>query len=343
MKLSLFTLAIAFATLMSCTHSENKGQNKTFLPNITGRNGEVLIVMNETIKNDTSGQYLRAILTEDVIGLNAREPLFDIQSIPAAHLTSEMKTFRNIISVEVADSILNDTTLFYRDNWATPQAYITVRAHSKAALLKTLENNHLRILSYLTKSENDRIIAFNRRTANNAVSKELSDRFGVKIVVPNTFSRCTPHHPDDLSWIMIDTDQSQCGMFMYEYEYTSQDCLSKEYILNVRGKLLRDNIEGPNGSYMCTETRFGLDEITYDAGYYNKTYIAELRGLWRMEGYAMGGPFVLRAHLDAARNRVVVTDGYVYYPSRDRKRNLIRQLEAVMYSLEFPKEETENQ
>ncbi|MDO4461619.1 MAG: DUF4837 family protein [Bacteroidia bacterium] len=337
MRTSFISLALLLLSLVSCSQSENT--NKTHLPNVTGRNGEVLIVMNETIKADTSGQFLRAMLTDDFVGLNAPEPLFDIQSISPKYLTADMKTFRNIIYVEVADSILNDTTLFYKDNWATPQAFITVRAHNKQALLKTLENNQLRILGYLTKSERDRMISFNKRTGNNAISKELGNRFGVNIVVPNTFSRCKPHNPSDLSWIMIDTDASQCGMFMYEYEYASEDCLSKEYILNVRDKLLLANVEGPHNSYMCTETRFGLDEITYKAGYFNGQYVAELRGLWRMEGYAMGGPFVLRAHLDQERNRVVVTDGYVYYPSKDRKRNLIRQLEAVMYSLEFPKNE----
>jgi hypothetical protein len=48
----------------------------------------------------------------------------------------------------------------------------------------------------------------------------------------------------------------------------------------------------------------------------------------------MGGPFVMLAELDAFRQRVVVADGYVYAPSKD-KRNFIRQVEAMIYSMRF--------
>ncbi|MCQ2215043.1 MAG: DUF4837 family protein [Bacteroidales bacterium] len=337
MRTSIPILLLIAASLLSCSPSGNSG--KIALPNVTGRNGEVLVIMNEGIKADTSGGYLRAMLTDDFVGLSASEPLFDFQSIPLRHLTGDMKTFRNIINVEVSDSISRDTVNFYNDYWATPQAFINVRAHSKEALLSTLERNHIKIVGFLTKSERDRMIAFNHRTGNNAISKDLSEKYGVNIVVPNTFSRCNPKHPDDMSWININTDEYQCGLFMYSFDYTSEDCLSKTFLMNKRDQLLRDNVEGPGGSYMCTEIRYGLDETIYKAGNYNGMYVAELRGLWRTEGYAMGGPFVLRAHLDQKRGKVIVTDGYVYYPSKQRKRNLIRQLEAVMYSLELPKEE----
>lgn len=47
----------------------------------------------------------------------------------------------------------------------------------------------------------------------------------------------------------------------------------------------------------------------------------------------MGGPFLLRAVVDEDAQRVIVTDGYVFYPSREQKRNHIRSLEAIMYTL----------
>lgn len=44
------------------------------------------------------------------------------------------------------------------------------------------------------------------------------------------------------------------------------------------------------------------------------------------------------AELDACRKRVVVVDGYVYAPSKE-KRNLLRQVEAMVYSLRFKDQE----
>lgn len=339
MRNLFIAILVLLVGLTSCSSEQGKS-DKTFLPTVTGRNGEVLVVMNEAIKTDTCGVYIRAMLTDDFVGLSAPEPIFDMQSIPAKYLTADMKTFRNIIYVEVSDTIKSEGVRFYNDYWAAPQAFISVKAKNKATLLSLLEENHLKIVSFLVKSERDRLIAFNRKAGSNSLGKDIKERYGVSMVIPNAFSKCNPKNADDMSWIQIDTDESQCGMFVYSYDYTSEECLSKEYILNYRDKLLRENVEGPNGSYMCTEIRFGLDEIIYKAGESNNMYVAEIRGLWRMEGYAMGGPFILRAHLDTATNKVIVTDGYVYYPSKDRKRNLIRQLEAVMYSLSIAKEET---
>jgi hypothetical protein len=42
------------------------------------------------------------------------------------------------------------------------------------------------------------------------------------------------------------------------------------------------------------------------------------------------------AHIDPENNRVVVTEGYVYAPEKPEKRNLVWQLESVLYSFRFP-------
>ena len=66
----------------------------------------------------------------------------------------------------------------------------------------------------------------------------------------------------------------------------------------------------------------------------NGNYTVEIRGLWRVEGDFMGGPFVSLSSLDLARNRVVTAEGFLYSPKYD-KRDYLRQLEAVIYSLTF--------
>jgi hypothetical protein len=48
----------------------------------------------------------------------------------------------------------------------------------------------------------------------------------------------------------------------------------------------------------------------------------------------MGGPFLNYAILDEENNRIISLDGYVYYPNND-KRDLLLQLEAMFYTLEF--------
>jgi hypothetical protein len=57
-----------------------------------------------------------------------------------------------------------------------------------------------------------------------------------------------------------------------------------------------------------------------------------------MEGDMMGGPFVSHARVDRPNGRVVVVEGFVYSP-KGLKRNLIRQMEAVLYTLTLPQEQ----
>ncbi|MDX9729940.1 MAG: DUF4837 family protein, partial [Bacteroidales bacterium] len=64
----------------------------------------------------------------------------------------------------------------------------------------------------------------------------------------------------------------------------------------------------------------------------NETDFIEMRGLWTLEGGFMGGPFISYAFIDSASSRAVVVTGFVYAP-REEKRELLRQVEALMYTV----------
>jgi hypothetical protein len=55
-----------------------------------------------------------------------------------------------------------------------------------------------------------------------------------------------------------------------------------------------------------------------------------------VENDFMGGPFVSYTFVDEKRNRVVTLDGYVYAPNAP-KRDLMIQLESIMYSMKLDK------
>jgi len=75
--------------------------------------------------------------------------------------------------------------------------------------------------------------------------------------------------------------------------------------------------------------------VSYKSCFFpNSPYSVEARGLWGLFGHPgdlMGGPFVSYTLLDTVYNRVVTLDGFLYAPS-DPKRDLLRQLEAILKS-----------
>lgn len=331
--------AIMFAALAANTACRQQ-TGETFKPAITGRNGEVLLVINDDVKRDTAGQFLLGLLAEPVVGLPALEPIFDVQTVPNGFFDGDrtMHSFRNIIVTMVSDTVTAPDVQFFDEVWAKQQAVAIARAKSKTDLLAVLDSNALKIVSYFSRHERNRLISFNTRTRHIPLSESVRKRWGVELTIPNTFSEGKSKQPETVQWLLIDADAYQAGLLIYSFPFDGRmQSIEKEQLVAVRDSVLGANIEGPQGSHMTTETRFGLDEIIYKYGKQGGMNAAEIRGLWRMDGYPMGGPFVMRAVIDEENQRVLVTDGYVYYPAKDRKRNIIRQLESVMYTLKKTK------
>ena len=63
-------------------------------------------------------------------------------------------------------------------------------------------------------------------------------------------------------------------------------------------------------------------------------------GLWEMNGAVMGGPFVSHVRVDEKNQRVIVSEAFVYSPGR-KKRDIMRRMEAALYTLVLPGEEVE--
>ena len=61
----------------------------------------------------------------------------------------------------------------------------------------------------------------------------------------------------------------------------------------------------------------------------------ELRGFWDVKNDFMGGPFVSHVRLDKANQRIIVSEIFIYSPDK-MKRNLVRQIEASLYTLKLP-------
>ena len=54
-----------------------------------------------------------------------------------------------------------------------------------------------------------------------------------------------------------------------------------------------------------------------------------------MKGDFMGGPYVSHTRLDEKNQRIITAEIFVYSPDK-MKRNLVRQMEASLYTLKLP-------
>lgn len=323
---SLFTVFLCFLLLGACSNKGNHGVHK----NVTGRAGELLIVISDKSWDDIPGNILRKTLAQPQYSLPQDEPLFDLIAIPHEGFKDIFRTTRNIIQTRISPIIENQGVTYTDNIWAYPQATVQINARNNEEFEKIFNENSDKIISYFLKAERDRMISVYKGTNDKAVYNTLKDKYDIMLQVPPGFK--VSQEKENFVWLRYETPEISQAIMVYWFPYKSDSTFTTNYLLNMRDSILKANVPGPlEGSYMATERRV---EPTFNIFRHNGNYAAELRGLWRVEKDFMGGPFLMLSELDIYRQRVVVADGYVYAPSKN-KRNYLRQVEAMIYSMSF--------
>lgn len=325
-KFNFATLLILAFTLFSCNF--NKGAK---METITGKSNEVLIVVGKETWKGPVGSLIRQTLAQPQSSLPQEEPIFTLINVPPDAFTSLFKTARNIVTVKISPSFAEPKVEFVNDTWAYPQAVVNIEANSTESFDEIFRKNSDKIIGYFLRAEKERMQKTYYDAHEKAVYSELLKNFYLKLYVPTGFN--IVKKDSNFVWIRYDTQLLYQSIVIYTYPYDSDSTFTLKYQLAKRNLFLKNNIPGPlPGSYMTTEIEVPQD---FNILKYKGNYASEMRGLWRVENDFMGGPFVSLSVLDASRRRVVTVEGHVYAPKND-KRNYLRQVEAMIYSLEFP-------
>lgn len=311
-----------------------KRNNQVIHRNITGKAGELIVVMSKVAWDDKPGNIVRHFLTQPQVSLPQEEPLFDVTLIPHEAFKDIFMSTRNIIQTRISPIIENPGITFTDDMWAYPQATCQINARNNEEFIKLFTENNLRIIGYFLKAERDRLMKNYDKLHEKAVYNTLENKFDLNLRVYPGFIIKTP--AEGFAWIRFETPEISQALLVYTFPYRSDSAFTLNYLIAKRDSFLRLYVPGPTkGSYMTTEK---MAKPVLNITRHNGNYAAEVRGLWKVENDFMGGPFIMLAELDAVRQRVVVIDGYVYAPSKN-KRNLLRQVEAMVYSLRLKDQE----
>lgn len=298
---------------------------------ISGKSNEVVIVIGKETWKGEVGSLIREVLAQPQSSLPQEEPIFSLIDVPPEAFINLFKTSRNIVTVKISPTYTEPKVEFARDTWAYPQAVVNIQASSAENFEELFVANSDKIIGYFLKAEKDRMQSTYLKSHEKAVHNALLKDFNLKLYVPTGFH--IVKKDSNFAWVRYDTPLITQNIFVYTYPYESDSTFTLKYQLGKRNVILKHNIPGPTpGSYMTTEMELPQD---YNILKHRGNYASEMRGLWRVENDFMGGPFVSLSVLDASKKRIVTVEGNVYAPKND-KRNYVRQLEAMIYSLEFP-------
>ena len=314
--------------------AKKKNKKKSFMmPNASGLPYEMLVVMDDEQWDRPLGRAVYEVLDTDVPGLPQSERSFRITRVEPSGMSSNMfRIMRNIIKVDIQKIYTQPKFKFARDVYSHPQMVMTLQAPDEASLAKYVEENAQSIIDFFTKAEMNREIDNLREQHNPEVSRLAKEILGVDVWVPWEVNKYKKGK--DFLWASTNTGKKDMSIVLYSYPYTDKNTFTLEYFINKRDSVMKVNIPGgPEGSYMTTQH----DYVYVQDGTVRGKYAQVARGLWRVKGDRMGGPFVSHSRVDEVNGRIIVAEAFVYAPE-SLKRDLMRRIEAALYTVQLPVE-----
>ena len=318
--------------LVSCNNQ------KALLPNISGKAGEVLVVIEKEDWEGALGNATRELLAKDCPFLVMREPLYSLANVTHGGFGNMFKVHRNIVFFDLKADEAEAGVRYLESVWADSQCVVEIKAPNASRAVELLAVNGGSIISYIEQAERNRVLHSTYRYEDKSLAIKIAAIFGGCLHLPSGYK--FKKQADDFIWIADEKYYTNQGILVYRYPAAgdASDFAINNLIRN-RNAILRENVPGmQENSFMTTGQ---IPTPTVEFMKFKGRSFAQTRGYWEVENDFMGGPFVSHAFYSPDGKYIVVAEAFVYAPKYD-KRQYLRQTESLLYSWEWKKEKEEN-
>ena len=305
----------------------------------------------------TTYDMVKAVMGADMPCLPQMEPYFTLSQVPTAAFDDYLKPTRNILFVDIDPNKYTQTKAKVSTNvWSKPQAVYRIQAPSDEEFAAYWLAHGEEVREWFIRQELKRQAAFYRGSTNTQARNALQQTIGCDMWIPedymlimDTVIECAfpalPTREEEtpsvrLVWCCNNKGPMRRDLVVYAYDYTSEQMFSLERLNAMRDEVLGRVVSASvEGSYMGTEYKVFPPQKRNVVSLENKPnegfYATEVRGLWKIKnGEAMGGPYVSLSRLDQANGRVVTAETFIFAAGQ-KKRNALRQAEAILYTLKM--------
>jgi len=350
-----FAAAVLLAAVTALTACGKGGRT---LPSATGSIYECVVVTN-----NTPYSAIAEVMAADMPCLPQMESFFTLSHVEQPAFDDFLKSARNVLIADTDSGRYTQVKArFSRDNWSKPQAVCRIQAPDTASFGAWWRENGTAVREWFVREELARQGRFLRGGTNRQAREALQKSMGCDILVPEDYM--VVKDSAGLLWCCNSKGPVRRDLVIYSYPYTDSLAFTQEHLCRKRDEVFGRLVSGAvQGSYMGTEYRHFPPQMRYIRPLRHSPtsqtsptsptissspsiqpsapsfYAAEVRGLWRLYGgEAMGGPFVSHSRLDCVNGRVVTAEVFVYAAGQ-KKRNALRQAEAILYTLRLPEEQ----
>lgn len=350
----LFLLSIVY--LSSCD-LEKTAKMQNNLPKANGKPGEIIVVMDSAQWEGKVGKEVRTTFSEFVFYLPREEPMFFLNHIDPISFKSILKKQKNIIFVTVLGDnskgnrklktyftreslkmIEEDSSLFMypkKNEFAKGQEILHLFGETEEILKDNIAKNRDKLQKHFLDIEEKRFYKslYTAKVAK-GISSHIEDKLGCELKVPFGFDIAI--EDDNFIWLRNFSPDVDKSIFISWVDYTSEEMFTLDSLLKLRTEISKPYIlYKPEDlqSYMLTETdNFNVFRKKIN---FKGHYAIELRGLWRVNKYYMGGPFISYAMVDESTNRLYYIEAFLYSPGK-AQRDLMRELTTIIKTFKVP-------
>lgn len=310
----------AAAIIMVAAICASCGNGRRRLPQSGGRPYQAVVIGNDC----QTTRKLLGKLTAQVPGLPQKEPGFDITF--AGGIGAATKYARNMIVININSGMFTRTSVKYERNaYAEPQMIVYINTPSWQQLDRDAERAAPTVARLLERFETNAAIDRLTMAHNAEAARAIGKKLGCSMTIPPEMTAMK--EGKDFVWLSDNNASAMQNICVFSLPQTE---ITPEKLTSKTDSVLKANIPGEEpGMYMATVRNYPTAYRLLKAG---GTTVHETRGLWEMHADAMGGPYVLHAITDSARNTDIVAMAFVYAPGK-AKRNKIKQLEAALFTL----------
>ncbi|QHT66313.1 DUF4837 family protein [Rhodocytophaga rosea] len=348
-RIIYFSLIIlSISQLSACSE-----QDKKDMANVQskGNIGELIIIMDSVRWKGAIGDTLRNIFTTEVPGLLQSEPYFKLTYFHPNLFNNFIKTHRNLIFVtslgdesstgqrmrqffsqSAIDKVNQDSTFFMlpkQNEFARNQHILHLFGKTDKQLLANLSRNKEAIRQYFNKIELGRLNSNSFAPENKELTAQISKEHNFTMRIPENYALAKSD--SNFVWVTRPAKDLNMHVFVAYKPYTSKEVFEPEKII-----AWRDTI-GYNEMYnrKITDSYMTYQDYippVFKNISFNDRYAVETRGLWRLKNNSRGGPFLSYTFVDETTNRLYYIEGFLLGPGIDKKREFMRQLEAILWS-----------
>lgn len=323
--------AAAMLGIVSCSNSSN---HKSLLPNVSGKAGEVIVVIEKADWEGALGNEVRDVLAKDCPWLYVREPLYSLVNVAPGGFADLFKVHRNIVLFQIDPQVAQTGVFLKSDVWAAPQCVIQVSAADADQALELFKEKEEVITSALEQAERDRVIHNTLLYEERSIFSEVCEVMGGSPHFPSGYKLMKK--TDDFVWIADEKQYTTQAVLIYKYPALPEDNFTEENIIAKRNEIMKENVPGMfDNTYMITAEYV---TPTVDFIKFKNRDFAQTRGYWEVYNDYMGGPFVSHSFYSQDGSEIIVLEAFVYAPRYD-KRQYLRQVESLLYSFEWKKTE----